>query len=446
MGELPVALDTGSLETRIPVRALDLRLLAANSAQWFRKGAFAIADQALFSGSNFLVNVLLARWLTPAQYGAYSLAYAVFLLFAGMHTAVLTEPMVVFGAGKYRSHFNRYLRTVVSSHWAVMLPASLLMLVVAVFLGRVYSRDAQDAFLGLVVGAGAILLFWIVRRVFYILLQPGWAVAGGALYLVAILGAVAALRTIGRLSSFTAFLGMAAASVITSMLLLARFFREPKEESGALTFSTVAVDHWRYGRWALGSAVISWFPGQVYYALLPAWLGLEGSAALRALMNFAMPVLQAISALSMLLLPALVRNRQSEGGSKMTRTMLGFLALFLSGSIVYCALLWTFRQQIFHVFYGGKYEQYSGWPMLLVGLLPFGTCASAVLGSGLRAIERPDLILWCYIASAISSVAFGIPLAAKLGVSGALLGLLISSLVTVALMGWFWKRPVTPCR
>ena len=445
MGELPVALDTGSLETRIPVHALDLRLLVANAAQWLRKGAFAIADQALFSGSNFLVNVLLARWLTPAQYGAYSLAYAVFLLFGGMHTAVLTEPMIVFGAGKYRRHFNRYLRTVLSGHWAVMLPASLLMLVVAVFLGRVYSRDAEDAFLGLVVGAGAILLFWIVRRVFYILLQPGWAMAGGVLYLAAILGAVAGLRTIGRLSTFTAFLGMAAASVITSMLLLARFFPEPKE-SGAPSFSKVAVDHWRYGRWALGSAVISWFPGQVYYALLPAWLGLEGSAALRALMNFAMPVLQAISALSMLLLPALVRNRQCEGGSKMTRTMLGFLALFLTGSTVYCSLLWSFRQQIFHLFYGGKYEQYSGWPMLLVALLPFGTCASAVLGSGLRAIERPDLILWCYVASALSAVALGIPLAAKFGVSGALLGLLISSLVTVALMGWFWKRRMTSCR
>ncbi len=63
----------------------------------------------------------------------------------------------------------------------------------------------------------------------------------------------------------------------------------------------------------MATAVIGWFPGHVYYALLPAYLGLAGAGGLRALMNFVMPVLQAISALTMLLLPMLVRDRDSGG-------------------------------------------------------------------------------------------------------------------------------------
>ena len=38
---------------------------------WLKKGGFAAVDQGLFSAANFLVNILLARWLEPVQYGAF---------------------------------------------------------------------------------------------------------------------------------------------------------------------------------------------------------------------------------------------------------------------------------------------------------------------------------------------------------------------------------------
>src|SRR5205085_4013273 len=114
-----------------------------------------------------------------------------------------------------------------------------------------------------------------------------------------------------------------------------------------LPYSEVARDHWRYGRWAIASSAISWFPGSIYYLLLPAWLGLDATAGLRALMNFIMPVLQAIAALNMLLLPMLVRDRESGGTHKMNRTMLLFLNLFCAGAVIYGCLLWFARGQVF---------------------------------------------------------------------------------------------------
>ncbi|GIX47763.1 MAG: hypothetical protein KatS3mg131_1974 [Candidatus Tectimicrobiota bacterium] len=62
--------------------------------RWARKGGLAVLDQGLFSGANFLVNILLARWLPPEEYGAFAVALSVFYLLAGFHTAVLTEPML----------------------------------------------------------------------------------------------------------------------------------------------------------------------------------------------------------------------------------------------------------------------------------------------------------------------------------------------------------------
>ena len=69
---------------------------------WVKKGSFAILDQALFSGANFLINILLARWLPPEDYGAFAVALSIYYLLLNLHTAVSTESMMVFGAGKYR--------------------------------------------------------------------------------------------------------------------------------------------------------------------------------------------------------------------------------------------------------------------------------------------------------------------------------------------------------
>jgi len=124
----------------------------------------------------------------------------------------------------------------------------------------------------------------------------------------------------------------------------------------------------------------------------------------------------------------------------MNRTMLLFLALFCGGAVVYLTGLWFFRGSVFQIFYGGKYSQYAGWPLFLTGLLPLATCASAVLGQALRALERPDAIFWCTAGSTLGAVAAGVPLSASMGVSGALLGLLASSFITVAMMGWFYWR------
>src|SRR5437763_5035661 len=98
------------LVTEPVAQAVRLPGSVQKSFQFAKKGALAISDQALFSGANFLVNILLARWMAASEYGAFSLAYSVFLLFAVVHTALLIEPMMVFGSGKYQRVFPSYLR------------------------------------------------------------------------------------------------------------------------------------------------------------------------------------------------------------------------------------------------------------------------------------------------------------------------------------------------
>jgi len=403
------------------------------------KAFLTVTDQALFSGANFVANILLARWLTADGYGAYSLAYAVFLFFLAAYMAVMIEPMVIFGAGRYDCALGQYLKTLLRMHGAAIGPLSVLLVFVALVISRFYSVEAGRALLGVAIGGGMILLYWMVRRIFYVVADPRRSVFGSALYFVALTGSVALLKITGALTALSTLIGMGVASLLTSALLLWVFLRSTDTDSPGPGFREALREHWGYGRWALASAALAWFPGQIYYAVLPVWLGLSGSAALRALTNFAMPVLQSISALNLLLLPALVRDRHKGGRANMNRTIVQYLAIFSAGCLLYMLVLWVFRSQAFQLFYGGRYSEYRGLPFLLAGLLPVGTCLSAVLGNALRAIERPDRMFQAYIGSAIMAAVAGLPLAMRFGVTGALAGIHLSSFALVGVLWWFWR-------
>src|SRR5207253_4303705 len=70
------------------------------AVSWAARGSVAVTDQALLAGTNFLVNVFLARWMAPAPYGAFALALALSWLLRTANDAVHTGPLTLFGAGR----------------------------------------------------------------------------------------------------------------------------------------------------------------------------------------------------------------------------------------------------------------------------------------------------------------------------------------------------------
>src|SRR5690349_22036042 len=96
--------------------------------RWLGKGFLALADQGLLSGSNFVVAILLARWLTRDEYGAYAMGFSIFILLYGFHNAFLLEPMSVFGPESYAGCLTAYVKRLLGFHF--VLTAGLALLVV----------------------------------------------------------------------------------------------------------------------------------------------------------------------------------------------------------------------------------------------------------------------------------------------------------------------------
>jgi O-antigen/teichoic acid export membrane protein len=407
---------------------------------WSAKGGLAVTDQALFAGAQFALNILLARWLSPGGYGAFAVAYAVFGLASAVYSAILLEPMTVFGSGKHYEKRKSYLAILVRGHWLVTAPAGLLLFGAGLLEERLNSQPVGHALCGLGFALPLILFAWLTRWAFYIELRPGRAALGSALYFCLLLVFVSGLHAEQMLSPAYAILAMGAAAVLTAGFQLSSLHSLWAAKLGSLSFSSVAFEHWDYGRWSVSSAFAAWVSWNIYYFVLPLSIGLAAAGTLKALLNLATPATHSLVALGALLLPLVVRHRERGGLSLMRQTVRHVIAIFLAGALVYVAVLWTFRVQILKLLYGGKYLEHSGLPVLLVGLIPLATVFGVVLGSALRACLYPNRVFGGYLAAGITAVSVGVWFAFSWGVVGALTGYLASYATLAIILCIFYRR------
>ena len=409
---------------------------------WLFNGSFAVLDEGLFAGANFLANILLARWCRPDEYGAFAVAFSAFLLLGALHTALLTEPMMVFGAGKYRREYRAYLGLLVRGHLGVALPASALLGVGALVLFYADSPMLARAFAGVAFASPTILLLWLLRRAFYVQSRPHWAAAGGALYLALMVAGIYAVQVVGWLSPASALIVMGLASLVVAAVLLVGLRPGLRITDNAARTSALR-DHWNYGRWSVATTALMWAPGNLYYLLLPAAGGLAASGGLRALMNLVMPVLHANGALSTLLLPAFARAFRSGGPAVLARRTRGALVGLVAIAALYWVVISVFRHDLVWLVYGPGYADLADLVVLL-GALPLLAALVAVKGAALRAMERPDLVFRSYVVAAVVAATVGVSLVAWAGAGGAVVGMLASSAASGAMMVRYARR--SPCR
>ncbi len=421
-------------------------ILFAQIVAWATKGGFAILDQGLISGSNFLIGILLARWMAPASYGAYALAFSVFLLLAMLYQSMVLEPMGVFGGAVYRLSLKSYIRSLTRIHLLLSIVVCLLLgLAAAVAQHFVHNGSLPGALAGITVASPCILFFWMTRRSFYLQLSPSQSAKGAAVYFVVVIGGLFAANYFHILSPFTAYVLMGLAAVTTSLILLAVLNRHLPPDDGHPGPAQTWQKHWNYGRWALASSLASWVPAYVYYPLLGSFSGMARTGELRSLMNFVMPLVQAQAALSLLIIPFAARVCSERGKRGAISVNLRITVVSLAAALSYWGIVIPFRSKLFHLLYSGHYDRVANLvPWIAVGSI-FWTAAygSSVV---LRAMEAPNSIFVAFAAASVVSLVIGVPGTWFFGLKGAIWGMNISDIVAFGMVVFLLWRRVLPER
>jgi O-antigen/teichoic acid export membrane protein len=397
-------------------------------ARWITKGGLAIVDQGLISGSNFLIGILLARWLMPEAYGAFALAFSVFLLLSYVYQSFLAEPQAVFSGSAYSGSLRGYLKTLLGIHLILTFFGVVLLggaAAIAAMLGK--GAGLPGALAGVAIASPCILFFWLMRRSFYMNMAPGRSAVGAFLYFVVVTAGLFVVYKKSLISPFSAYLLMAIGALGTGFYLLSQINKVlPPDTATPPTRSEAWHKHWEYGRWALAVSVVTWIPYYMYYPLVSAFGGMAQAGQLRALMNLSLPMEQSYTALSILFLPYAARVCRQQGLLSAGPLVRRITFLFVAGAVAYWAVLIPFKGPVFHLLYGGKYLEVAHFiPYVALGT----TMWAAAFGPAilLRAIESPDSIFYARLVASALSLAIGVPATKWFGLWGVVWSVIVAN-------------------
>ena len=395
----------GAAHERVPVAAAkipDATTQSARIRRWGWKSALSIVDQGLTAAAGFGVNFVLARWLPTPIYGAFAVAFAVYLFVSGFHNVLLLEPLSVLGPARHAHQLRAYFRAQIATHAALV--GVLAMLVVLAGLATMQIAPANplgDALTGGGIALPFLLLLWLARRMCYVVNRPAAAVLGSAVYSVLVLATFFAAWKVDEVTPGSAFVLMGAASLVTSALLLCRLgLRANRAQTErALKWTRVLRENWLYGRWLVGSAVLYAATSQLQMVLAAAFLGLGAAGILRAMQIPSLVMTQIITATGLLVLPALSYNF-ARGETQRLRRRAALVSLVLGAfALAFVGVFAFFGAPIERILYAGKYAPYT-LLMAMLAIIPVMNGFAAGFSIAMRASQKPHFDLISNIVAA----------------------------------------------
>lgn len=414
-----------------------------NVVRWGSKGGLAILDQGLISGSNFLISILLARWLMPNQYGAYAVAFGIWIMLSLVYQSLVLEPMGVFGGSAFRSNLRGYVRSLVSIHVALSFVICAALVICWAVAHRMGAGSATTgALAGIAFASPCLMLFNLARRSFYVELSPAPAAAGAFIYSAVVLAGLFLVSRRALLSPLTAFLLIGAGALVTGVVLMIALQRGLSGSGPAPAVGEAWNRHWRYGRWALASCIAGWLPSYIYFPLLSSFTGMEQSGQLKALMNLTMPFEQMKGALLMLVLPfaARVMQRDGKAGARVLGTRLTLASM--AGAILYWAVIIPLHKPVFHLLYSGRYMDVAYLlPALALGQVFWSATFGPALA--LRAMESPSSVFVALAVATAASLVIGVPATWAYGLKGAIWGSNAADVLSLAALLFMFQRKLS---
>lgn len=409
--------------------------------QWGVKGALSIVDQGVYSGSNFLFSVFLARWLSPSEYGAYALAFAILLVFYQLHQSFITDPMGVLGPANYPTQLRDYMLVQLKLHFVITFIGGLLVGIASLGLASYLVGDAMLFARDLgVMGLSLpfLLLPWFLRRVFYVLHLPEISALASLFYAVGVFVVLQLFRYTYFLNSYTAILVLAIASLFCSVFLLLRLCAMQKTDL-TIEFNKIFLQNWRYARWLVGSALFMVLAGQMQIFVAGNLLGVKDAGVIDVMQTFSQPMILTIGAVSALVTPRLSYDYTQKKIFALKHKVNVVAAFLFCLSLFYEVMLFFSRGSLERILYNGKFGAYVDL-IPLFGLVPVLLSLYWSAAIGLQAAQKPQAIMLVSLAWFPASVGFGFFFTRWFGLRGAALGTILGYLVIVIVCWVLYRR------
>jgi O-antigen/teichoic acid export membrane protein len=403
----------------------------------FRSGnltlIIAILDQSVYALTNLVLQFLIARSVSAAEFGAYSVGLTFFFIAALLHQTCIIEPMFVFSFQRYGkqmvAYHDRLLRQWSKAFSAAVLMAGFSFAAVFKLAGSPLLAESLWAFAMI---SPVVLYLWLLRRLAFLLGRIDIAAIGGVIYALVLLVTVGWVWRSGELTAVVG-IGLSGIAALVASLTVMTLLRR----SSALTTAPtdMFLQHVRYCRWAVGTETVNWLIANGPIVVLPIWFGLSASGEFRVINLLFMPLFQIASAMTTLLLRGFT---SSKADARDPATVIKFFWMLLAGAALYSLVALALGRTLVPMLFGARYVVQGHWLELSA---ISGTLAVAAQGFfvALRAREQSQQILFIHLFVLLVMVCL-LPNVVTSGITGILFCQTVAWGLAVPLAGFMVTR------
>jgi O-antigen/teichoic acid export membrane protein len=394
--------------------------------------SWAMADQAVVSGSNFLASIMLARILGLHEFGRYTLAWTALLLIQAIQHSAINNAMLTMGPKQNATKSASYYGVVFLQQGVFVTSVTVLTWIAATILAH-SKPDWQLA--GLVLPLSASVLTCLtqdfLRRYFYSIGRP---LISLSIDIVRYFGQVGLftfyfLQQLSADSSIALWI-MAATSLIACLFGTAFV---PRLELLRSEFKAIGVRKWHFSKWLIASSLLSWATSNLFYVAAGTLLGAATVGGMRAAQNIVGTTHLFFQGLENIV-PREAARRLLKQGPRGVSSYLSRVAVKGGlGTVSIACIFAIFPDFWLGLLFGDAFRAYA-YLVRLCAIYEVLTFFGFPLHAWLRTFELTRYIFYSQLCSVIVSVLIAYPLVAYFGATGALLGMLASLIVQLGVL------------
>lgn len=392
-----------------------------------RRAGWTLVDQALSSGTNVAVSVLVARTVDTRGFGLYSLAFATYLLLGGISTSLFAQPLIIRFTALSGVAVDRAREAVLGGALGLGLGAGVVLAVLSVLLGG----DAASVFRALALVIPGLLVQETCRSVFFASGAPRSAAANDGVWAAAQIVAFTVLLVATQPSVAAMILAWGGAATLAAVFGCWQVRVVPRP-GAARRWLAQQRD---LGMPFLGDYAATQTVDQLSVYALPVVAGVATLGAYRGGLLLFGPLNFLVLALFITAQPEGVRIRR-RSLRQLGRAIAGMAAVLAAAAIALGALLLLLPDSYGREVLGQTWERAR--PLILpLTVFRVGLAFNESIVVGLRVLEAGRRMLRTRLLVALPGMALIVGGAALNGAFGAAVGAAIGSLATVPV--WIWQ-------
>jgi O-antigen/teichoic acid export membrane protein len=391
---------------------------------------FSILDQAIVSGSNFIVMFTLARFLSPNEYGAYVLSFTVLLFINGIQMALSTTPLNVRGASLNENDLRYYIQSLLIFNVLCGVLITII-LIISLLIMKVFYVDRViiRTFSGLSLSLFFIQIQEFFKRVLYFSLKVKEVFFIDAISNSILIFGIVMFYNLKILNSLSIYLLIGFVSLFSIALFFPKIYIYLRKPYTKLSIISKSIS-WniQYGKWTLGSHLLYWIGNQTYLFTATIYLSVVATAKIAATQNLVNAVNVLVMGIQNIAMPIASRKLHKQGLFALKQYIKYLIFLIILSVGLYGFILTVFGDRLMELLYNNKYSNVSIL-MMLWSISFLIASINRMFMIFLNAVEKNRINFYIYLFNAILSLGFIIPITKTFEIFGMAVWTIISSTI-----------------